>query len=287
MIRLIALLFVLFAPVAGATAKPAPSRIASGTVGSDEILLELLQRPEDRRRLVAVSLFSEDTRYSLLGPIPKSIPGRVGNNLEALLALKPDAAILASYSRLDLATQLRAAGVEVLIQDQFHSIADIQQNILEIGRFTGSEKAAEALVTNLKTTLADLSRSFEGCPEAKRPRIMLYSDSGTFPGRNTSFDSAARAAGLINLVAELGLTSWAPLSEEAIAGLKPDWIVMSGDASKAQRLLEKLRGNKMWAQMPAVQKQHILAVPEALISTVSHHIAELAKTLHRAYSCGS
>src|SRR4051812_26256730 len=79
----------------------APVRIASCSLASDETLLALLG--PGTPRLVAVSSLATDRRYSnIAGEIPKSLTGRCGTELESLLALKPDLAVLASYNRPEL-----------------------------------------------------------------------------------------------------------------------------------------------------------------------------------------
>ena len=95
------------------------------------------------------------------------------------------------------------------------------------------------------------------------------------------------AAGFINVISELGLNSWAPLSQEVLVGLDPDWIVTSGSTQEFKPILKKLRAEKVWGRFRAVREGHIIVIPEALLSTVSQHIVELVATLHKKHACRS
>ena len=280
---LLLLLLFCFAPALKATVSvKKPQRIASGTVGTDEILWELLEG--ERERIVAVSMFSEDPRYSLLGPLPTTLKGRVGNSVESLLNLRPDLAILASYNKRELAPQLQAAGIPVLIQNKFHSIEAIQSNILTIGKAVGAEVKAQSLVEKMQQKLAEWQAQR---PHCRPPRAILYSAQGTFPGKDTSFTSALEAAGFQNLIANQGLKSWAPLSREVLLSLKPDFIVVSSSSEKEAKLSAQIRNDPVWGQMQAVREGRLIFIPEALLSTVSHHILELVERFHRSFQCSS
>ncbi len=280
--KILSLLLCMLASPLGLSAAKKPQRIASGTVGTDEILWELLKN--QRHRIIAISSFSEDSRYSLLGPIPAWLKGRVGTSVESLLALHPDLAILASYNRRELAPQLQAAGIPVVLQDNFKSIDAIFANILTIGDAIDQKAEAEALVDSMKEKIAFWAQKR---PKCKRPTAILYNAQGTLPGRDTSFTSALEAAGFTNLTAERGLPSWAPLSHEVLISLQPDFIVVTSSPDEQNARLQQLRRDAVWSKMRAVQAGRLIYVPEALLSTVSHHVIELVELFHGSFRCAS
>jgi iron complex transport system substrate-binding protein len=258
----------------------APQRIASATVGTDEILFEILSRRQELHRLVAVSIFSENKKYSHLKKIPASIKGRVGDSVEALLALKPDLAIVASYNRQDISHQLKAAGVSVITQENFRSLSDIQENIRMIGRVTGTSKEAEALVQEMQKEL-QASKSAKACT-AGDPTFIQYSGYDTVPGADTIINDAATHAGLVNLAARLKLSGWAPLSQEVLATLNPDFVVISGDPLQKKAVQAQLARSPAWQKLKAVQAGRLIIVPERELYTVSHHVTKLVRTLAAA-----
>ncbi|HEY8459429.1 MAG TPA: ABC transporter substrate-binding protein, partial [Blastocatellia bacterium] len=71
-----------------------PQRIASQTLGTDEILLAICP-PE---RIVALSNLADDENYSNAVEAARQIPNRTTEGPEQILQLKPDLIFVASYS---------------------------------------------------------------------------------------------------------------------------------------------------------------------------------------------
>jgi iron complex transport system substrate-binding protein len=278
MLRFWLFLVLALGPALGFAA--APQRIASATVGTDEILFEILSRRHELNRLVAVSVFSENKKYSHLENIPSSIKGRVGDSVEALLALKPDLAIVASYNRQEISHQLKAAGVQVITQENFRSLHDIQENIRMIGRITGTSKEAEALVQEMQKELR-ATQAVKACA-AGHPTFIQYSGYDTVPGSDTIINDAAAHVGLINLAARLKLKGWAPLSQEVLATLNPDFVVTSGDPTQKKDIQAQLAKSPAWQKLKAVQAERVIVIPDRELYTVSHHVTKLVRTLAAA-----
>ena len=81
-------------------------RIVSTFLGADEVLMEILVRCGKRHHLKAVSFIADDPRYSHIIPLPPSIKARAGTNIEEILKVKPDLAILASFNRPEFVRRL-------------------------------------------------------------------------------------------------------------------------------------------------------------------------------------
>jgi len=257
-----------------------PQRIASATVGTDEILVEILSRRQELHRLVAVSIFSNNKSYSHLETIPPSIKGRVGDSVEALLALKPDLAIVASYNRQEISHQLKAAGVQVVTQDNFRSIADIEENIRLIGQVTGTDKEAQALVQEMQKEL-QAAKPKKSCKNGD-PTFIQFSGYDTVPGADTIINDAATRAGLVNLAARLKLKGWAPLSQEVLATLNPDFVIAAGEPKQKKAIQSQLQKIPAWQKLKAVEAGHLIVIPDRQLYTVSHHVTALVKTLAAA-----
>ncbi len=260
-----------------------PQRIASGTVGTDEILYEILSRRHELNRLVAVSIFSENKRYSHIDKIPDSIKGRVSDSVEALVALKPDLAILASYNRAEISHQLKAAGIQVAIQENFRSISDIQDNIKLIGHLIGADKEAQDMIREMQTEL-DASKPKTVCKKG-HPTFIQYSEYDTIPGADTIINDAADQAGFTNLARTMKLKGWAPLSQEVLATLDPDFIIIAGNPEQKTDLHNRLKQSPAWQKLKAVKLGQLIIVPERQLYTVSHHVVKLVQSLAAVRSC--
>ncbi|MFY7928451.1 MAG: ABC transporter substrate-binding protein [Oligoflexus sp.] len=280
-----AVFLLCFSPILLALPQTAPQRIASGTVGTDEIVFELLGARGELKRLVAVSIFSDNPRYSHLEKIPPFIKGRVGNSLESLLVLKPDLAILASYNRSELSRELIRAGVKVAIQEQFRSLDDVLHNIRTIGDLIEARSEAQALIQSYRQQLETLAARRTTCPQGRQPTILQYSEYDTLPGQDTIFNDAARQAGYLNLAAEKGLKGWAPISQEILVSFDPDWIVAAGEPRESGKLIASMQSQPGWKNLRAIREKRLIVIPERLLSSVSHHTIKLVRALSDQHSC--
>ena len=84
-----------------------PEKIVSLTVGSDEILLELLNTDYERQRISALSSLADDPVYSESIEMAKKVRGRVGAQIESVVNLKPDLVICAQYTNPDTLAKLK------------------------------------------------------------------------------------------------------------------------------------------------------------------------------------
>lgn len=259
-----------------------PQRIASGTVGTDEIIVELLTKKGEMSRLIAVSMFSDNPKYSFLPPVPPSIKGRVGNSLEALLALKPDLAILSSYNKEELPAQLRAAGVKVVVQGNFRSVDDIEGNIRMIGNLIGAAPEAEHMIAGMEDKMKAAVQGHGKCI----PTLLQYSSNDVLPGSDTIFNNAAQRAGFTNITAAKNLKGWAQISQEVLVQMNPDFIVVSKADAPDEKLFKKnMLSAPGWNKIKAVKEGRFIFVPDRLLYTVSYHIAELIEHLAKAHHC--
>lgn len=277
----IAALSLIFSAKLSAAASP--QRIASGTVGTDETLLVLLKGEE--QRLVALSTFADNPRYSFIQEIPKSVKARVGDNIESLLVVKPDLVILASYSSAEIQEQLKTAKVKVKVQKAFGGITDIETNIKELGTLVGKEKEAEILVASMEKTIADSRAKQPKCK--KRPTVIQYASSYIIPGKGTIIDDVAERAGFHNALRDINFEGWSPISPEVLVQQKPDFIIASAaDAPSKEALQKMLLQSSGWQKLDAVKKGRIILVPDRLLYTVSYHVGELLSFLAGELRCG-
>lgn len=258
------------------------SRIASGTIASDEIILELLQRRDQLERLIAVSSLWGHAEYSRLsvGELPKSVEGRVGDSIESLLMLRPDLVVLASYNRVEFLEQLRQSGVKLLVQENFRSIRDIKDNILEIGKALDTESSSKALVSEMKQEFATLKKSPLRHVSGRRLRYLNYSKFHNFYGEDTIFHSIVEELDGVNLVAESGLKGWNQISDEVLVTFQPDIIIAAARNKPDEKSIRRHMATTSWRHLKAVQDDRIIFVNTFDLQSVSHHIVNAVKQIH-------
>lgn len=285
-IFLMALAISLFSPkasceLAATTSDNVPQRIGTATLASDEIVWELLKRIGKEERLIAVSTLWGHARFSRyrLEELPSHVEGRIGDNIESLLKLKPDLVLLASYNRPEYIRQVQSTGIKVLIQERFLSVEDITANILQIGEHIGAKSAAKDLVSEMQARLDQLAKRQISNKNGRKLRFLNYSSFGTLSGKDTSFDSMIQKVGGVNLSAEIGLKGWSRLSDEVLVTLNPDVIIaVMGDENQEETLSQMLKTN--WKHLEAVKERRIIFIPEKLIQSVSHHMIEAIEYIH-------
>jgi iron complex transport system substrate-binding protein len=196
----------------------APARIISQTVLSDEVLSAL--GPEVRARVVGVSRMADDRRYSQVR-WPMDVP-RVGATAERLLALDPDLTIVASFTAEETHRMLERAGVPRLTLTGFSTFDDYRRSVRAIGAAVGAEDKGADLVAAFDARLESI--------EARRPpapwRTVVSWEDGAVPGSQTTFDDAARSAGLENLAAR-ELAGHGRVSMERLVAWDPELIVIA------------------------------------------------------------
>lgn len=101
-----------------------PQRIVSLTLGTDEILLSLI----DPKRIIAVTTLAIDPGISNVVDLAKTIPNKIGRaSVEPVIALQPDLVLVASYTANDIVEQLKEVGLPVMRLTLFSSITGIKK----------------------------------------------------------------------------------------------------------------------------------------------------------------
>jgi iron complex transport system substrate-binding protein len=268
-------------------------KIASLSLASDEILLDLMQECGGSQRIVALSTFADDPESSSVVERAKSIKGRVHSEPESLFSLKPDLVIAASFNRSELIHMIQSRKIPLLVLDKFTSVDDIAKHIQEIGDVVDCPKEARSLneifLRQVKIQVAPTFNKRGGAASAakntephKRLRVINYSADMVVMGLNTLFDDLVTRAGGINVASELGLRNWPRIDVETLLSMKPDKIIVIGVDSPKVRAA--IKAHPAWGRLDAVIKgnQLIFLDSKTALST-SHYfgsaISDLKKRL--------
>ena len=256
---------------------PKPQRVVSLALSSDVMLFDMMPSSE-RHRIAALSFFVDDATYSLIADDAARIKGRVGQDMEGLTALKPDLVICATYSSAAKIKALENAGIKTFVMGGFGSIEGIFTNLKYLSQLVhlpdAGAKISQASVRRLKA-IESKTATF-----TKKATILNFSADGTLWGKNTSFNSAAEAAGLVNLARDHGVVGWKKVSLETIAALNPNFVVAVGLESNRSSVVSRIQGSLGWKHIKAVRDGKILLVPGPLMSSASHRIVDLVELMH-------
>jgi iron complex transport system substrate-binding protein len=254
-----------------------PGRIASLTILSDDVLWAL--GPDVRARVVGVSALTDDPRYAAHpGRWPAELP-RVGTTAESVLALRPDLAIVASFTAVETRSMLANARVQTLTLSNFTGFDDYRQQVRSIGEALGASDRARALVTEFDARLASLRVN-----ASEHPSIMSFSD-GMTAAAGTTFHDASVAAGYANLPATHGLQGHVRVRVEQVVAWDPEYIVTpcGDDCEQARRQLVAQPGLEITR---AVRNDHVLTIPSPILLATGPEMLDVVEALARARENG-
>ncbi|MBO8165384.1 MAG: ABC transporter substrate-binding protein [Brevibacillus sp.] len=247
--------------------KKRPERIASVTLGTDEILLSLVEKS----RLVAVTKYSTDPGISNVAGQTDDIEGKIeSSNAEQIIALNPDLVFVASYTSQDVVKQLRDAGLTVFLFQTFDSIDQMKENIVTVGKAVGEEEKARQIVADMNERLDAVAKKVEQIKD--RPTVLSYTPDGYTGGLGTSNDDIITRAGGRNLAAEAGIEGWQVISLEKVVELNPDVILLSDWNPGHPNFADTLRGDPVLKDVAAVKNNRVVTVPGKHLTSVTHYV---------------
>lgn len=251
-----------------------PERIASQTVGTDEILLAIC----DTQRIARLSPLASDEAYSYVVEKARAANLRAAVNAEEILAANPELIFVASFSRAETVETLQTAGAKVFRLGAFDSIEDIKENIRIVGYLIGEDTRAAALVEEMDV---ELNAARARIPQGTPPRIISYGVSGDSAGANTLFDSIVRAAGAVNIVAEKDFDGFPKISAEQVAQWNPDYLVVGAAPREFDAVRARLMSNPAIAASEAGREGRIILIDDRALLSTSHHITKAVDALTR------
>ena len=260
-----------------------PERIVSLTSFTDDILVELV----DHRRLVGLTIFSEDPAVSNVAGQISDIPHRLTVNIEVILSLQPDLVFVANWSEADKVTQLRDAGVPVYLVATGLTVAEIQEKIRTIGLLVDARQQAQAMIERMDGRLAAVEGAVSSIPGGRRLTVMDYATWGSSQGSGSSWDEVVRLAGLINAVGEFASDELGqvPLSKEKILELDPDLLILPGwvygDPGQADAFFKQMLEDPALQGLSAVREGRVYQIPEGLKAATSQYIVDAVEYLAR------
>ncbi len=249
------------------TLEAPPTRIASVTLASDEILLSLIE-PD---RLIGVSTFATDPGISNVAALAGSIPHALTADPELLISLDPDLILVATWTDPAVVQQLRDAGLAVFMTPTPVGLQAIRETISLLGELVGAEEAAAARIAEMNAQLQAVAEAVAGVD----PLRVLYLTPGNYTsGSPSTISEVIAAAGGIDVAAEAGVSQFEPLGDEFILEQDPDVILLSGWTPWDPTFVESFRSNPVYSGLSAVQSGRVHPVNDAHLTTTSHFIAE-------------
>lgn len=255
-----------------------PNRIISAGSSITELLIAL--GAEDQ--LVALDVTSK--KYNTERQLPL-VGYHRQLSAEGLMALSPTHLIgsheMGPESTLTL---LKNGGIDVETVPSGDTEQDLFNRIDKIAEITGTQNQAVALKTSLKEKLETMQqRKVEAAPKVLFA-MLSKGRPATIAGDNTTIDVIVNLAGGQN-PAKSVMTSYKPVSQEAIVEMQPDYLLVTQRAWDAFGGKDGiLKEFPLLAATPAGSQDRILAVNgSAIIGGLGIESLELADSLFQQF----
>jgi iron complex transport system substrate-binding protein len=219
MLRAATILAVLLSAL---TARAEPSRIVAAGSAVTEIAVALGLAPQ----IVAVDTSGKE----IDGMGDKPDVGYVRMlGAEGILSQKPDLVLVSGEAGPPpVLEQIRAAGVDVVVVPNGHSLDNIDDTIRAVAMATGRTEDGEKLITRVEADVQAL-RAATAVSDSERPGVvfLLARHAGNLmaAGSDTAAHAMIEASGGRNICADF--TGYQPLSAEIFAAATPDFVIVS------------------------------------------------------------
>ena len=148
---------------------------------------------------------------------------------EGILSQKPELVIVSGEAGPPpVLEQIKAAGVEVVVIPNGHSLDNIDDKIRAVAAATGRAEEGEKLIAKVEADVQTLRAATSG-NQGERPDVvfLLARHGGNLmaAGRETAAHAMIEASGGRNICADF--TGYKPLSAEIFAAATPEFVIVS------------------------------------------------------------
>lgn len=208
---------VLLSTPAVAQANPAPQRVVSMNLCTDQ--LAMLVAGEGQ--LLSVSYMASDPRSSAMVEAAQAYPANHGL-AEEIYLMQPDLVIAGLYTTRATTEMLERLGIPVAVFDAAYSLEDVRDRLTQMGEVLAQKERAAGLVVEFDARLAAYQDEVR-----ERPRAALYYANGYTSGDKTLAGQILATAGLSNIATEAGYDAGGILPLEVLAMAQPDAVITS------------------------------------------------------------
>jgi len=248
-----------------------PHRLVSLSASNTEILFAL--GLEDR--IVGVDDYSD---YPPAAKNKPKVGGFATTELEKVVAAEPDLVLASNIHTKTVVGELEHRGLKVMVVDS-PDVKGVLDRIRLVGKTTGREREAEALVSQMKSKIDLVEARLAGVEPVK----VFYELSPSLhtAGQGTFVDDMIRLAGGINVAAGAG-KGWPQLNQESLFMLDPE-VILLADHSAGQTP-EQAAARPGWKQISAVKSGRVFTIDPNLANRAGPRVVEglelMAKMLH-------
>ncbi len=247
--------------------------------------------PQDVNRLGTETYQQFLEKSPALAELPKIASSAAGFDLEALLAAKPDLALLSLESGVTDAqiAQIEGAGIPVAIVDFFQKpFQNLEPSLRLLGRLTGRSEQAERFIAFRAERMNRIAEAVASLAADDRPTVFVEAHAGISPdccnspgrgnigdyvefvgGHNIGSDVIAQAFGKLNLEYVISRDPYLYIATGGPHLEKAGGLVLGAgySALRARQSLQKIAGRPGIAGLSAVKAGRVHGFSHQLINS--------------------
>lgn len=252
-----------------------PTRIVSGFVFADEVLLDLVAHD----RIAGLDKWVHDEGLSSAAQEAADVKTVIEMNTESIASLKPDLILMPNASRGDLVATLEDMGFRVYVYQNARRLGEVEEMIRSIASAVGEKERGEVLI-------ADFQKDMEKVKGMKKPgdpkeKALLFLRFGAIGGEGTVYHDALTALGFydcyneVRKVSAIAQASSSILSKEEVIQANPDVFLLArwtqGDAYKdSEAQLKDIYEDAAYESVSAVKNRRAYIFPQRYVNCLSH-----------------
>lgn len=270
-----ALVLAVLVPGAGARSAATPAYPVTITAGNGKITIRQAPRrivslsPTSTESLFAIGAGSQVIAVDDQSDYPKSAPKTTLSgftpNVEAVASYRPDLVII-GFDPRGFSDALSKLGIPVVVHNAVKNLAGAYQQIRQLGRITGREAGAAAVVARMKQQIGKIVAA----SKQRAAGLTVYHEltpdfysasSGSFVG------TVYKMLGLGNIAdaADTGGSGFPQLSAEYIVSSSPDVIVLADVICCGQKP-STVAARPGWGSIKAVRSGSIVRMDDSIAS---------------------
>ncbi|ANX13554.1 iron ABC transporter substrate-binding protein [Fictibacillus arsenicus] len=257
------------------TIEKKPDRIVSLVPSNTEIAFALGLENE----IVGVSDFDNYPEAAL----KKEKIGDMEFNVEKIIGLKPDI-VLAHASGGESAkpglTQLKDAGITVLVVKDATNFEDTYATIEMIAKATGTEKEGQKIIQSMKADLKEIKDRAKHVKEKKKVWVEVSPEPEIFTtGKGTFIDEMLNAIHATNAAGDQ--QGWVKVTEEEAINYNPE-VVITTYGYYVENAKEQVMKRSAWKDVSAVKNEQVFDVHSDKVTRPGPRLIEGVKELAEA-----
>jgi iron complex transport system substrate-binding protein len=254
LIILILILILSDFPISNsALAAAIPNRIISLAPNISEILFAIGLGD----RVVGVTSFCDYPEEARKKP---KIGGMSNPSLETVVSLKPDIVVMTTDgNQKEFEERLRSLNIKTYVF-KVRRLSELPQGIRDMGSALGVKEKANALATEIETTVNKL---YNSSPPAKKNKVLfiIWPEPLIVAGRGTAIDDAITLLGGENIASKAKIP-YPKYSIEEIIHQAPDLIFIGKGHSNMEEVSKGLL--RRIARVPAVKNRAVFYISDSL-----------------------